>query len=556
MVAIYWNPEAYDTTGKRLMGRHAAGEGFIRGYIRHASAPEITLWNAVPQPSKDLEALVRKLQPTDKPIRWIERGDIQGLRRAGVINLPVPGLGQQAWSREMGDPRSHSVCGVTHTTITPRVLDILVDQTLSPTRPWDALVCTSRAVRASVDAQNEMVDAWLAERLGATRTPKPYYPVIPLGVNTEDFTSHPSSRREWREKLGIGDDDVAVLYVGRWNLVAKMNPVIMAMALERAAAGTDKTVHWILAGWAEDDKEQGYKDTVLAHLDKVKAHWVDGRPADARRSIWSSADIFISLSDNLQETYGLTPVEAMAAALPCVVTDWNGYKDTVRNGVDGFRIPTVAPPAGLGRDLAFAFSQDWMGYEPFVASASQFTAVDLEATARALLDLIDNPDLRRSMGAAAQLHARNTFDWGKVIPQYEALWNELEARRLVAPAEPAKARNAGDNPWRPDPFRMYGGYPTSWLTATSMIAAAPGMTWDVAAALMNKPLVRLMPQYLPHPEEVKRVLEALDRAPQMTLGELLGRFPPGRRPFLERGVLWMAKYGMLQLLDRPTILNM
>jgi len=28
----------------------------------------------------------------------------------------------------------------------------------------------------------------------------------------------------------------------------------------------------------------------------------------------------------------------MAAGLPCVVTDWDGYKDTVRHGEDGFRV--------------------------------------------------------------------------------------------------------------------------------------------------------------------------------------------------------------------------
>ncbi len=143
------------------------------------------------KPAADLEALVRKLEPSDKPLRWIERGDMAKLKTEGVINLPVPGLGQYAWARELGDVRAFSVCGVTHTTVTPRVLDILVDQTLAPTRPWDALVCTSRAVKASVDAQNELVDAWLTERLGARRTPKPHYAVIPLGVNTGDFAATP-----------------------------------------------------------------------------------------------------------------------------------------------------------------------------------------------------------------------------------------------------------------------------------------------------------------------------------------------------------------------------
>ena len=553
MVAIYWNPEAYDTSGKRLMGRHAAGEGFMRGYLRHASTTDITLWNAVAKPHAELEPLVRSLEPSDKPIRWIDRGDMNGLKRAGVLNLPVPGLGQHAWARELGDPRGFSICGVTHTTVTPRVLDILVDQTLSPTRPWDAMVCTSRAVKASVDVQNEMVDAWLHERLGATRTPKPQYAVIPLGVNTGDFTPTDAFRRQWRDKLLIDDDDVAVLYVGRWNLTSKMNPVIMAMVLERAAAKTSRRVHWIFAGWADEDREQAFKDVVTAHVDKVQVHWVDGRPADTRRSIWSGADIFISLSENLQETFGLTPVEAMAAGLPSVVTDWDGYKDTVRHGVDGFRIATTTPPAGLGRDLAFAFSQEWLPYDAFVGAASQFTAVDLDAAAQALHELIESPDLRKRMGASAIARARDAFDWGRIIPQYEALWSELDGRRLTAPVEGPRSRSAGENPWRPDPFRMFASYPTDWLTATSMIAAAPGVTWDSAATLMNKPLVRLMPQYLPHPDEVRRLLEALSEVPQITLGDLLQKFSAPRRPFLERGVVWMAKYGLLRLLNRPNI---
>ena len=66
---------------------------------------------------------------------------------------------------------------------------------------------------------------------------------------------------------------------------------------------------------------------------------VDGRPADTRFSIWSVADIFISFSDNIQETFGLTPVEAMAAGLPSVVTDWDGYRDTVRHGIDQHFVP-------------------------------------------------------------------------------------------------------------------------------------------------------------------------------------------------------------------------
>ena len=32
----------------------------------------------------------------------------------------------------------------------------------------------------------------------------------------------------------------------------------------------------------------------------------------------------------------------MAAGLPVVVTDWNGYRDTVGNNLDGFTIPAIS----------------------------------------------------------------------------------------------------------------------------------------------------------------------------------------------------------------------
>ncbi len=43
--------------------------------------------------------------------------------------------------------------------------------------------------------------------------------------------------------------------------------------------------------------------------------------------------------DNIQETFGLAPLEGMAAGLPLLVSDWDGMKDTVSPDV-GFRVKT------------------------------------------------------------------------------------------------------------------------------------------------------------------------------------------------------------------------
>ncbi len=62
--------------------------------------------------------------------------------------------------------------------------------------------------------------------------------------------------------------------------------------------------------------------------------------------IWQAADIFTSLSDNIQETFGLTPIEAMAAGLPSVVTDWDGYQR--HRAAWRARLPRPDPGAAAG----------------------------------------------------------------------------------------------------------------------------------------------------------------------------------------------------------------
>ena len=46
--AIYYHPEAYTTSGPKLMGRNAAGESFLRGFLSHSTASEF--WAQVPRP--------------------------------------------------------------------------------------------------------------------------------------------------------------------------------------------------------------------------------------------------------------------------------------------------------------------------------------------------------------------------------------------------------------------------------------------------------------------------------------------------------------------------
>jgi glycosyltransferase involved in cell wall biosynthesis len=543
--AIYMHPDAFDTGGERLLGRQSAGEGFLRGLIRHADVDQFHFWHAGVASPAALDAAIRRLEPTDKAFRWIGMAQRGHLARPGVVHLPAPHIDKEAWARRPYGAAAYSICGLTHTTATARITDNISNMLIAPSEGHDALICTSSAVRASVEAQLDGVRDYLAGEYGGPRLrAEPQRVTIPLGVIASDFTRSQDHRKTWRARLNIPENAVVALYVGRFHVQEKMNPALMALALERAVQKTGQAIYWVNSGWSPTPEEHAaYHGAARALCPSVHYIEVDGRPADVRFTIWSVADFFISFSDNIQETFGLTPVEAMAAGLPCVVTDWDGYRDTVRHGEDGFRIATTAPAPGEGFDLAYWYANGVVSYPEYVGAAAQFTALDFGQAAEAIAALIQNADLRLTLGANAQVRARSVFDWSAIIPQYQALWGEQNARRQVAlPSAPI-----ANNPFRPDPFSAFASYPTHHLANDWCASLSPGVAWPDAKLVLSGPLAAHSYSNAPNLEEAEQIVTWLADRAGASIGDLIQIFPAQRRSVIARGLLWIARYGVIEL---------
>lgn len=548
---LYLNPEAFDTSSKTLMGRHAAGESFLRGYLRHADVEAYHFWNVADRPPKDLQAFVNLVEPIRKPTTMIHSHNRTALGTVGVVNFAAPRLALESWARRPLGDSAYAICGITHTTASDQVMDMIGNMLIAPVKPWDALICTSRAVRAAVETQFEATAAYLADVHGATHVPRPRLETIPLGVNVSDFITTPAQKAEWRQKLAIPDDTVVCLYVGRFSPAGKMNPIPMGLALERAAALSGKKIAWVVAGWAGSDiATENYHKASREACPSIQYIPLDGRLPDVRFSIWAVGDFFLSLSDNVQETFGLTPVEAMAAGIPNVVSDWDGYRDTVRHGIDGFRIATYAPGPGKGEDMAYRYANQWMRYDAYVGAASQTTVVDVEEAARAIATLVDDPELRRKMGANARERAVKDFDWATVIKSYQTLWGEMNSRRLAERTPLNRPRNVPNNPWRLDPFTLFASYPTEYLSPSSMVRLNPDVTWDAVRLMVHEPMARIGASVLPTEQDLKALVDALSAVRQCSVGELTKPHPPIRSTLLERGILWLAKYGFATIIGR------
>ena len=72
----------------------------------------------------------------------------------------------------------------------------------------------------------------------------------------------------------------------------------------------------------------------------VSYHYLNGKVLGDREKAYSGADIFTFPIDNTQESFGLAPIEAMAAGLPVIASDWDGLRDTVSPDV-GIRMLTL-----------------------------------------------------------------------------------------------------------------------------------------------------------------------------------------------------------------------
>jgi D-inositol-3-phosphate glycosyltransferase len=350
-----------------------------------------------------------------------------------------------------------------------------------------------------------------------------------------------------RETHRVADDDVVVYFLGRLSYYDKAFPQAMLRAVEAAQERTGVRTHFLLTGWFPDaDHRARFEAAARRYAPGVNVVFLDGNDAATVAHCWAAADVFLLLSDTIIETFGQALTEAMAAGLPLVVSDWDGYRSIVRDGIDGFLVPTLgAQPGTLGENLALLESLGMVGYPQWAGTASQHTAVHVGRTAEALSRLLASPELRATMGAAGRRRARELFSWPVVACQYKELFAELGARRMSSPVLPAPPAHRMP-PLRNDPFADFRGLPTSVLDDSLMLRLAPGALGPDPALALDQ----LFPTLRGTPEETARLISLLE-AGAAPVGELAAAFPPGRRPFVRMTLMWLAKAGVVDWLPEP-----
>ncbi|WP_379922221.1 glycosyltransferase family 4 protein [Erythrobacter sp. R86502] len=207
-----------------------------------------------------------------------------------------------------------------------------------------------------------------------------------------DRTIFSSARRdpEWRRSLGLADDDVAIVFLGR--LVMEKGLDVFAETIRRLReAGAPHKV--LVIG---DGPARGWFETNLPG-----AIFAGFRTGEALGEALASGDVFFNPS--VTETFGNVTLEAMASGLPVVAAGATGSASLVAEGVTG---RLVAPTGNKDTDA--------------------------DAFAAALAPYCRDPALRTAHGTAGETRACE-YSWeainAVVADTYVALVKERRAKR-------------------------------------------------------------------------------------------------------------------------------
>lgn len=227
----------------------------------------------------------------------------------------------------------------------------------------------------------------LVDRVCRLGFPRDMAAVIPYGVDVETFSPRPDRRGLWRQKLGIPEDGVLLLSVGR--MVSKKGYQVLLPLLPDLLASHEK-LHVVLAG--AGDLLEEFRRQSGSWSDRVHLPGLVMR--DTLPDLFRAADAFVlpAVHDSKGNVDGLPNVilEAMASGLPVVASGISGIPLAITDGREG-RLVAEREPAQL---------------------------------AAALAEIVADGAKRREMGDAARRKAEAELTWSVVAGRYRAVYLE------------------------------------------------------------------------------------------------------------------------------------
>lgn len=535
---------------------------FLGAFIHHSGVDGFFCQS---QHAADYEDFVSRVTRADTMGRECTRvglGDVEKFRDAPVLRIRGGDPSPLLWRRRTIGQRAYSIAAefgeigaaVTH--------EILTGLMVAPAQPWDALIFPSKTLKLTAEALMARQAEYLLSRSGTAISYPGLRYVIPPGINANAYASTPQTegdRVAVRRRLGIQEDDLCVLMTGNFSFYARAHPTPLYLALEAATRRTGIRIHLLQAGWFENEQmERAYRDAVRDFAPGVNAVFLDGREPEVRDRVWYAADVYAAFHDTISHGLDSELLEAMAAGLPVIATDWGSNRDIVKNGQHGFVVPTWLPLPESGGDLSLAPENildrsDLSRADTFLAgTVNQTAALDVRAAADAFQLLANDPERRAIMGDAARKHVMDQYDWSVIVRRHQALWAELRRVRETAGeiAPPTKGQPAV--PHMDDPYSVFSPFASHAIDERTVVMRAPGMSsgegvFQRLERLRSNAMNDVSASYLLEPDEQMHLLDNLSEHDGIPVSQIAELVAEQRRFRLPRTLGWLAKLGIVLL---------
>jgi glycosyltransferase involved in cell wall biosynthesis len=218
--------------------------------------------------------------------------------------------------------------------------------------------------------------------------------IIPLGFDLSKFQTNTSEKRKaFREKYNLEEDEIVISIIGR--LVPVKNHALFLDGLKIVSEKTSKKIRAFIIGDGEERKtiEAKAKELAIPFIDGVKTN----EKALLTFTSWiKEIDIPLAGSDivvltSFNEGTPVSLIEAEAANKPIVTTNVGGIENVV-----------------LPNETALLCENN---------SISDFSGQ--------LLKLIENEELRASMGQKGWMHVKEKFHYPRLVRDMENLYQKL-----------------------------------------------------------------------------------------------------------------------------------
>lgn len=419
------------------------------------------------------------------------------------------------------------ISGLIHSLSYPHYGELFLRHLSPTTTDRDAIVCTSLSGKEVVNR----LFAMLRENyeLSPQRFHAPALVHIPLGVNADDFTVRKSFNAQCR-----------FLIFGRISHFSKMDllPVLQAFQQLFIRGVKKESVALTVAGWTDEGSDFLSSFKNLAYNIGLSLEVVECPNDEKKRQLFSKSDVFLSIADNPQETFGLTLLEAGAAGLPSIVSDYNGYRDLVQNDKTGICVPTIGAAQTSQIDRLAPLTFDSHSH----LLLAQETAVCIPQLINAMQELIENIDKRLEMGRAARKRIETEFTADILIKKYMKMWENLWKC-------PVSSQKYFLHPSNLQYSRIFGHYTTKTLHGSLMLQCGKAGN----AVYRKKDFVTIYAgiDRIVHPEYAE-LLAFLARKP-ISCSKLITNFQSKieiKTEDAEYVILWALKHDILEVADK------